>query len=43
MDLGEPQRRYHVEPRELPIPIAVPVDPLPVPEPEPVLEPAEAT
>jgi hypothetical protein len=45
MDLGEPQRTYILEPRELPVPLALPAEApsAPVPSPAPELEPAEAS
>ena len=40
MEVGEPQRKWYIVPRELPVPAAVPAhEDAPVPEPLPVLEP----
>jgi len=39
MDLGEPQRRYVIEPRENPVPH--PVQPEPILEPQPMVEEPE--
>lgn len=39
MEVGEPQRKWYIVPRELPVPAPLPQDDVPAPEPLPVLEP----
>ena len=39
MDVGEPQRKWYIVPREIPVPTPPAHEETPAPEPLPVLEP----
>ncbi|MDO8475042.1 MAG: hypothetical protein Q7W02_02405 [Candidatus Rokubacteria bacterium] len=39
MEVGEPQRKWYIVPRELPVPAPLPQEEIPDPAPRPVLEP----